>query len=73
LARFSGSLIGDLDEIAEQYRMDGRTGVTFELGRTRHLDILIIANNVDHAIGARLLGAFFENRPGPLGTLRCTL
>lgn len=40
--------------------MGGRPGVTLELGRTRHLDILIIADDVDHAIGAGLLGAFLK-------------
>ena len=55
-----GSLFGDLDQIAAQYGMGGGPGVTLELGRTRHLDILIIANDVDHAIGARHLGAFLK-------------
>jgi hypothetical protein len=54
------SFIGDLGEIAPQYGVRGRPGVTFELRRARHLNVLVIADDIHHGIGPRFLGTLLK-------------
>ena len=40
--------------------MRGCSGVTLELGRARHLNVLVIADDVHHGIGARFLSTLLK-------------